>query len=304
MTAGQAPTGGNRGIVREIGRPGARVLGVCEYGDPDGFPVLAFHGIPGTRLMFRPTDEIARRLGLRIIAPDRPGFGRSTPQKGRKLRDWIGDVDAILAAYNIDRFSLIGVSGGSPFATATAAHFGQRVAGMILFGPMGPVADMGKDAQLTRFQRLLFKRLPWIPGGYHGLLAPANALFRISPSLQYGVFLKLLPEPDRAILSNPALKARIIEDVHESLKQDGDGMRADLRIFAEPWNVDYADITAPTVLWQGLADTIVPVKVAIGLGRLIPGCRIEEIPGGGHFWVYDNIELVLTTLRDISKTPH
>ena len=93
--------------VREIGRSNGRVLGVCEYGDPEGFPVLAFHGIPGTRLMFRPTHEIARRLGLRIIAPDRPGFGCSTPQPQRTLQDWPPDVDAILNAYEIDRFSLV-----------------------------------------------------------------------------------------------------------------------------------------------------------------------------------------------------
>ena len=101
-------------------------------------------------------------------------------------------------------------------------------------------------------------------------------------------------------MTNPTLKAGIIEDVRESLKQGGDGMRTDLLIFSQPWNVTYAAIKAQTVLWQGLADTIVPVHAAIGLGKLIPDCRIVEIPQAGHFWIYDNIDLVLEELRKLS----
>ena len=287
--------------VREIGRSNGRVLGVCEYGDPQGFPVLAFHGIPGTRLMFRPTDEIARRLGLRIIAPDRPGFGCSTPQPERTLQDWPQDVDAILNAYEIDRFSLIGVSGGSPFATVTAAHYGDRVAAMILIGPMGPIADLKGRVATSRLARVFFLGFPTVPGLLRGTLMPANALFRVSPSLQFEIFLQALPAVDRVILRRPGRKAQVIEDVRESLKQDGEGMRSDLRIYSRPWNVDYAAIRASTVLWQGLGDTVVPVEVALGLGELIPGCRVVSIPNAGHFWIYDNIENVLSELRNLSS---
>jgi pimeloyl-ACP methyl ester carboxylesterase len=287
--------------VRELGRPGDRVLGVCEYGDPAGLPVLAFHGIPGTRLMFRPTHAIAARHGLRIITPDRPGFGRSRPQPGRELRDWVPEVEAVLDAYAIDRFALIGVSGGAPFATATAARFGNRVSGMILFGPMGPVAELHSHQELSWLERTLFLRLPKVPGGLRALLAPANALFRMSPKLQYDLFLRALPPADRRIMRDPALKAQVIEDVRESLKQHGDGMRSDLRIFSHPWNVDYAAITAPTVLWQGLDDTIVPVAAALLLARFIPGCDLRTIPEAGHFWVYDHIEEVLVTLKELTQ---
>ena len=81
----------------------------------------------------------------------------------------------------------------------------------------------------------------------------------------------------------------------------GEGMRSDLRIYSRPWNVDYAAIRARTVLWQGLGDTIVPVEVALGLGELIPGSRVVSIPNAGHFWIYDNIENVLSELRRLSS---
>ncbi|MGI9522220.1 MAG: alpha/beta fold hydrolase, partial [Hyphomicrobiaceae bacterium] len=123
-------------LVREIARPGRRVLGLCEFGDPHGFPVLAFHGNPGSRLMFRPANTIAQQLGLRLIAPDRPGTGASTIQPDRILSDWTKDVEAVLVACNIDRFALLGVSGGGPFSVASAAYFGKRVCAQTLIGPV------------------------------------------------------------------------------------------------------------------------------------------------------------------------
>jgi len=287
--------------VRELGRPGGRILGVGEFGDPNGSPVLAFHGIPGTRLMFRAAHAVGYRLGLRLIAPDRPGFGRSTPQRGRQLQDWLPDVDAVLNAYGIDQFSLIGVSGGSPFATATAAHYGDRVDAMLLIGPMGPIAETHREAALTWLNRAFFLQLPRVPGGMRATLAPANALFRLSPKLQYELFLRMLPPSDRKIMRDHDLRARVIEDVHESLKQGGEGMRTDLSIFSQPWNVDYGAIKAQTFLWQGLADTVVPVDVALSLGAFIPNCIVHRIPDAGHFWIYDNVEVVLSELAKAIK---
>ncbi len=287
------------GTVQELQRPRGRLLGFNIYGDPEGFPVLAFHGVPGTRLMFRTTDDIATRLGLCIIAPDRPGFGRSTAQPDRRLQDWLPDVEAILSACHIGRFALIGVSGGSPFATATAEHFGNRVAAMVLFGPMGPVAEMKPD-EFSWMDRNIFIRLLQTQLCLRASLSSANTCFMSSPKFAYNVFLMFLPPCDRKIMRQPRLKERVLEDVTESLAQGGEGMRSDLRIYGKPWQVDYKKITAPTVLWQGLDDNIVPIIAALRLGELIPNCAVHRLPGAGHFWIYDHIELVLTTLRTMA----
>ena len=286
--------------TQQLNRPDNRRLGFTTYGHPNGLPVLAFHGIPGTRLMFRPTEEVAARLGLRIIAADRPGFGCSTPQPGRQLRDWLAEVEAIREACQVDRFAVIGISGGAPFATATAAHFGKCVAAMALLGPMGPVAEMA-PGELSWLERNIFLRLPWSQVSLRAALTPANMFFVLSPQLAYNMFLQFLPACDREIMSQPWLKAQVIEDVGESLAQGGEGMRADLRIFSQPWNVDYGQITAPTVLWQGANDSIVPIPAALRLGELIPDCTVHLLPEAGHFWIYDHIELVLQTLHDMAN---
>src|SRR5690606_31894146 len=94
---------GNEGhlILRD-----GRALHFMEFGRPDGVPAFGFHGTPGSRFMFRLADPAASRLGLRLIAPERPGFGLSSFQKRRKLSDWASDMRELADALGIDRFAV------------------------------------------------------------------------------------------------------------------------------------------------------------------------------------------------------
>src|SRR3954452_12995822 len=94
-----------------------RSLGYVESGDPRGKPVLFFHGFGTTRVVC-PSDEPARRMGVRLIALDRPGIGLSTPLPGRRLLDWPDDVREAADLIGFDRFSVVGWSGGGPYALA------------------------------------------------------------------------------------------------------------------------------------------------------------------------------------------
>src|SRR5438552_17010722 len=104
-----------------------RRLGYAEYGDPAGVAVFYFHGTPGSRLEGTIADEAAKRLRVRLIAIDRPGVGLSTFKPRRKLRDWPADVIALADALGIDRFAIVGLSGGGPHALAGARYIGTRL---------------------------------------------------------------------------------------------------------------------------------------------------------------------------------
>ena len=291
------------GIISEqrtLHRADGRQLGFAEYGDPDGHIVLAFHGVPGARFMFRPTALGARRLGMRIIAPDRPGYGLSEPQPGRSLADWLDDVAALTRHLDIASFSLIGISGGGPFATATAAHFGDRVKALGLVSPMGPVAELVGTIPMPRLQQRFFLDLPssdrFVKWGTSG----AAALFRLAPGAAYDIAVRTLPPSDQEIMRQPHIRAHVIADVKESLTFGGAGSRDDWAIFSQPWGVDYSCITARSILWQGLDDTIVPIAAALALGRRIPGCRIVELAGEGHFWALREVDEVLGRIHQFA----
>ena len=95
-----------------------RTLGFAEYGDPKGEPFLEFHGCPSSRLEAGNYDEAGKKLGVRVIGIDRPGFGISTYVKGYRIVDWPADVTELAEALGLDRFPVAGISSGSPYALA------------------------------------------------------------------------------------------------------------------------------------------------------------------------------------------
>src|SRR4026209_2555644 len=94
--------------------PDGRRIGYAEFGDAKGLPVLAIHGTPGPRYMSPPTDQAARERGLRIVAPERPGYGLSDYRRRDALAQTAEDVNALAAGLGLDRFALIGGRGGGP----------------------------------------------------------------------------------------------------------------------------------------------------------------------------------------------
>ncbi|KAK7931143.1 hypothetical protein PG985_001855 [Apiospora marii] len=100
--------------------PDGRTLSWAETGDPYGDPLFYFHGMPGSRLEAFDFEGVARRLGIRFIAPDRPGFGRSTFYSDRVVTDWPHDVQNLAHHLGIDRYAVLGCSGGGPYALACA----------------------------------------------------------------------------------------------------------------------------------------------------------------------------------------
>ena len=107
--------------------PDGRTLCFAEWGDPEGFPVVALHGTPGNRLNRHPDSEQYVRAGARIITYDRAGYGASTRRPGRSVVDSVEDVAALVDHLGIGRFSVTGGSGGGPHSLAVAARLGDRV---------------------------------------------------------------------------------------------------------------------------------------------------------------------------------
>ena len=127
--------------LRLLTLPDGRRLACAEYGDPNGLPVLALHGTPGSRLMFALANGAARVRGIRLIAPERPGYGLSDYRPSESLARIAEDLSAVADAYGLDRFAIIGVSGGAPFAVAAAASMPDRISLLALVCPVGELAN-------------------------------------------------------------------------------------------------------------------------------------------------------------------
>lgn len=279
--------------------PDGTQVGVAVYGDPAGIPVLAFHGTPASRLMYRKGDVAARKLGLKLIATDRPGYGLSPLDQNGSLASRTAMHVAIADALALDRFALLGVSGGGPYATALASRLSDRITALALVSPMGPVADYVSAGlpRLPLLQRRFFLNLSqrrWMvkPGAALGVAA-----FRAAPRSFARLFKTALGGDDSRVLSDPGVLDGLINMTEEAVRTGAGGAVADFRIFGQPWHLNYAAITAPATIWAGTADKVVPLPVCAYLARRIPQGRLITVPGAAHFWILEHVSEVLAQVR-------
>ena len=284
-------------LARVLHLRNGRRLGFAEYGAPDGQPVVALHGTPGARTMFAVADQAARAKGIRIIAPDRAGYGLSEAHHFDTLADTAGDIEALADWLGLDRFTLAGYSGGAPHALAAALLMGDRIERVALISPVGLVAD-GAHVPMTSVQHFIFSYLghsqfaarmyfhgvrsmmAWLPGGAEMLVT------------QYA------SASDRAILCRPGLRELLDLTMHEGLCTSVDGAVQDLRLYCRPWGLPLHELETPAHIWQGAADTIVAPEAAYQLAKALPNCTLEVLQDMGHYWLFGAFEGILETIRE------
>ncbi len=139
-----------------------RSLGYAEFGDPGGKPVFFFHGTPGSRL-FRPPDEITRKIGVRLITADRPGYGLSTFQPGRRILDWPADIAQLASHLGIHKFAVSGHSGGGPYVAACAYAIPERLTVAAVLSGAGPADSPGARRGMTSMNKFGVTVGPFLP---------------------------------------------------------------------------------------------------------------------------------------------
>lgn len=270
-----------------------RALGWIAYGDPSGRSVLAFHGAPACRLLFSPADAMAARLGLRVVAPDRPGYGLSDAAPRRTLGDWASDTAQLMDRLKIEQAPIVAISGGAPYAVSAAAKLGNRITGLALVSPLGEVGNPSARPRMTRLQRAFFRGLGRHPMPLRRSVAMGRAAFMAAPDAAYATLRAMLSEADRRVLANPAVRTVIMDVTKEAFRPGIEGPVSDMLIYGRPWDIDLGAIKCPSVLWQGNADLVVPAGVAFALGASLPGCSVRRLDQQGHFWVLDHVQEVL-----------
>jgi pimeloyl-ACP methyl ester carboxylesterase len=260
-----------------------RRIGYAEFGAPGGRPILYCHGFPASRLDARLGHGAAVRLGLRLIAPDRPGYGLSDYQPGRRISDWPRDMLALADGLSLDRFAVLGISGGGPYAVACAAALADRITAVGIACGLGRVDLPGNSARMNPFARFSFAlalRAPRLSRLLNRALAPA---LRDSPRWMLRLLSSRLPPADRKVLTDAGTFAIFADAFREGFRQGGRGAALDLTLLARPWEAALESIRVPFYLWHGEQDTTVPVEMGRWLARSVPGCRASFFPEDGHF---------------------
>lgn len=283
-----------------------RVLAVDDLGEPDGVPVLFLHGTPDSRLGRHPDASLAAAAGVRLLAVDRPGCGRSTSAPGRSLGSVADDLAQLATHLDLGPMGVLATSAGAPYAVALAARHPDRVGAVALAAPLVPVTAYA-DAAVAEAAgpgRLLFAEMA-------AEMAPDDVAAEVAPYL--------LPDPATAALVAGQMREEagaartaelagvpggfeaLVASSVEAVALGRNGLHQDVATQAAPPDVDLAQCVAPTTIVCGTADEVAPPAFGRWWSALLPHARLEVVDGASHVLILTRWSALLAGLAAVAR---
>jgi pimeloyl-ACP methyl ester carboxylesterase len=263
-----------------------RTLSYLEVGDPQGALVIHNHGGPSCRLEARLFANAASKNRLRLICVDRPGIGRSTPQKARTYAGWADDLTAIADALGYREFGVTGWSEGGPWALAAAAYIDPlrlRHVSSIAGGSYGAFGDNWAADHLSRADALGGSLALRFKPGFRLMYAALGVTAKYFRATFVEQVRKAVNDYDRQILLQPDVDAIFREMSAECFAQGSDGLVRDSELLYRRWAFDVRAIERKVHLWQGMDDRLVPAFINRTVADRMPGAVWHAVEGAGHF---------------------
>lgn len=268
-----------------------RTLGYAEYGDLEGKPLFYLHGWPSSRLRPNVYDDIAKKLHIRIISPDRPGYGLSDFKHDRTLLDYPDDLIELANHLKLKKFAVMGVSGGGPYAAVCAYKISERITKTGIVVGLGPtyIPHILDDMPFI-------PKLGWSNYSRFPLLATLGSMYRLFvEKYSFGILQKFdWVGNDREILEK--IRHEWKEMNQESWRQGYQGAEKDLLLYTSDWGFAIDTIKAPVYLWYGQADKNINLGTANYYHSHIKGSKLTIYPGEGHLISISHAEEIFKTL--------
>ena len=274
-----------------------RQLGFVEHGDPGGLPVFFCHDLFGSRNLRHPDDGMLKRLGIRLIGIDRPGYGLSARKAGRGIRETSGDMDALFRAMDLERCALLGYSAGAPYAIAFAQRYPQRVSRLAVVASLPPLDQArsfsvihplyGRLIQFARSNESLFRLMlrGWF--FYDSQRGPDQFV------REFGATMSQVDQ--HALAQLPLFNLR--RDIWDEIRQQGsDGLADDVIALTRSWGFHLQSLRPPVDIWWGEGDGFVSPAVGKRMAELIPNATLRLESHAGHLILFSHWEAILRQL--------
>ncbi len=266
-----------------------RTLVYAEFGASGGKPVFYFHGLGGSRLEAALMDEAElEKAGIRLISCDRPGMGGSDFQPGRGFSHWPADVVALAGRLGLEKFGVLGVSGGGGYVSACARLIPERLSAAVIVSGAGHMDSPEAWAGFPAMGRLVWglaARSVRLTAFFLNLTKPKNLG---DPAKIRQQVVRSMPPVEAAVFDKPGRLEAFMASAIEATRQGVRGIAWDTHLYAVPWDFRLEDICFPVRLLHGEADINVPVAVARKVAATIPGCRATFYPDEGHMSTFAN----------------
>ncbi len=278
---------GLRNECQRIRLDDGRHLGFATYGDPQGWPVIYFHGIPTSRIEARFLKCAASAQGCRVIAIDRPGFGLSDFQCNRCIADWVDDITEFIDSpelpsdLNLNEFSIVGLSSGSPYALICAARLPEsRLRSVTVVGGMAPLDQIcGDGGNADRSFRQIERR----PRLASILINQGKRLMCRRPDCALRLMSREFSTADCFVFFQEPY-AQALEDMFlQAVRCGPNGLVHDISLLARPWGFCVEEIDRHIDLWYGSCDITTRAE---SMGSYLNGALADSsftlVQGEGH----------------------
>jgi len=287
---------------QKISLPDGRQLGFSVVGE--GKPVLYFHGTASSRLETLLLKEFACANKFQVIGVDRPGYSLSTFAPRNRFRDFTADINCLMAHLGLEKFALLGWSGGGPFCLTYVALFPERVTKAVIAGAPALPFDVATahNGSLVRFAMKVPALGVWGLKRFRAEVLKANR--DINGFLESKSGRKMVaawPKEDAKFFADPSWLRLMYGSMAEAFRQENDGVKAvfqEHQLFMKPWAEPISLIPSGKVcVWHGTEDTTCRVDNAYRLVEAVPNACLEVFEGKGHCVMFDNLEKLRAILN-------
>ena len=258
-------------------------LGFREYGDPTGFPMLFFHGWPGSSGQGAFFDHQARAVGIRILAVDRPGMRNSTRIPDRNFLHVPPLADELCEALELKHCDVMGLSGGGPYALACAWALPHRIRTAIVCCGAPPLDSPEARQKFSITYRAMLSVHDRWPCAFEAMLAPVALAARIHPPWPLmKLITRALPSRDREALGTRERFAEFYPSFRDAMRSGHRALLDDGRCYSQPWPFEVNEIRVPVRIWHGTMDNNFHHSLAERLASRIPGA-VFHLREEGHY---------------------
>ena len=263
-----------------------RILGYAESGSPKGTPLFLFHGLNSSRLEANIVHIQMLKAGIRCIGVDRPGIGLSTFQKDREILDFVDDVVALADSLDIEKFSVMGISAGTPYTLACTYKIPQRLISCTIISGVAPVFKYGTDEMSKESSAFISvaQNMPWLVEPIFWLTQERFSHDKTKEDQFLESIMRTLDDVDIKLVEDLSVKKLLLETFRESYRQGSGGVACDgTLVFGKPWGFNIEEINfSPIYFWHGAKDKGIPLHKIQAMTKDISNATLKIYPNEGH----------------------
>ena len=274
-----------------------RKLGFAEYGKVNGYPIIYCHGSQSSRLEMHYDLSFTIENNLRIITIDRPGHGISDFNPNGTILSFARDVKELSEHLGLNKFSVAGMSAGSPFALGIAHLFPENIYRVSIISGFAPFNRESKK-YLSKEVKLMLNLAKTFPFLLQFLLKLQAKQIANKPKKALQGFLKIMSEPDQKVLRNESIMKIIESMFKEAFRNGSKGVAYGIsNLLVKDWGFELNKIQVPVTFWQGEKDNNVPFEWAELMTNKIHQANLNKYTKEGHLIIFKHAKEIFAELK-------